>query len=423
MKFKYLFVAAAFFGALVSCTEKPVDPTPDDTPEDSADYGSLYLSQAKDSPIEATLDITDAAVTVMATAYLEKAPKEEVSVEMEVNASLVSAFNTQQSASYEAVPESAYSVKTASVKIKAGSFHAGDAVVEVNPAALEAGKSYVLPFAVKSSSYDKINAEKNVVYYIFNITKQEVEPEPEPEVVFTQVMDFGHKVNGEMFCAGSSFILNDYDRTCNLFLYKRDDQGNYAEDREIGQQWWIDGTPFDCHGFIEPNTITFRLGDTFQEFGFNGVLEDAGSFGWLPGAFIGTAGWNTTAIKWIFQFKNITWLTVQGDALIRYDVQYCDPYDPNHWVIIDPAQCGVMVSESGWSAYEKFFCCGNYIFAINAEGKMTAWPFSDDKVIGEPFEMPETWNYQQVVGCEENHFLCLADDGKLYKAELKLFAE
>jgi len=418
MKLNHLFAILALVGTFSACTTTdPDDPNKDNPQEEQKDYGKLYLSQAKSSPIEATLDKADAAVTVSATAYIEKAAKEDISVEFEVNTTLVESFNSSNQKSCVALPSSAYSMGTASVTIKSGTFHAEDVTVTVDPASLEAQKSYLLPLSIKKSSYEQIDEAQKTVFFVFNITDNT--PPPTPEVVLTEVLDFGHKVNGEIFAERTSFILNDYDRNCNLYLYTRDADRKYSESKEIGQGWIWDGKPFDCLGFISPNTITFRLGDTFQEFGFNGEFE--GDFSWGPGAFIGTTGW--APITWVFQFKELTWLTVQGDALIRYDVQKCDPYEPNHWVIINPEQCGVVVSESGWAGYRNYFCCGNYIFAIDSNNKMFAWPFSDAKEIGERFEMPETWEFQQVIGSEDNHFLCLDQNGKLFEAQLKLFTE
>lgn len=178
------------------------------------------------------------------------------------------------------------------------------------------------------------------------------------------VLSFGAPAKGCIFHGvGSDIVFIDEDRSCNLYVYKADANGMYAQDgSERGQGWIVDGHAFET-ACIEPYTMCFRYGDTYQEFSF---FDDYTAW---QGAIIGPAGWSV--MKNLFAYSNKTLFAVNPDnALCHYQYYKVDSYETTHWLLVYE---GVLVDNTeDWSQY-KLLCLGDNILGVDAAGQMYSW--------------------------------------------------
>ncbi len=372
--------------------------------KDADSYCTVYVAQACNSPVEKTFTREDTSIELPVNIFLggPKTAWEQITAEFELDNSLVSSYNELTGKTYLQIPSEACTVEAASAVIEVGENSSSPVKVTVDPGMLKGNKQYLLPVAMKTCSFEQVADNLSVAYYVITI---EEEIPQDPRVL---VLDFGHKVNGRIACAYSDLLFRDDDDSSNLHLYARDADGNFVYESQIGAGWNVGGL-LDPLIFIPPYTICFRLNDTFQEFSFFDRYT-----GWL-GAMISFAGW--TDMKFIFNYKDITFLAVSGDALNYYDIKRTDDFDANHWVIINEEEghCGTIAS-SGWGSDKFWFCHKNYIVTVDSAGNMYKWPFSDDKVLGEPIFVSEGWgDYEQVISCNDEYILALDARGKLYR--------
>lgn len=415
MKKHLLFAFALAALVLAGCKPEPVpEPEPDDD-----QYGDVYFPQAASNPnaMEVTEEMTD-AVKVQVSLFLGgfKAAKEDITAEVEVNADLVATFNAANEAECIALPAGTYSFDATSVTIKAGSNSSDYAYVTVDIASLEKGKDYILPIQIKSCTYTKIDAEKAVVYYQFNVAPEKVVP-PTPET--DVVLSFGAKAKGCLFQGvGSDIIFIDADRNYNLYVYKAGEDGLYYPGYngvEKGQGWVVDGHAFEtcC---VEPYTMCFRYGDTYQEFSF---FDDYTAW---QGAIIGVAGW--AVLKQLFEYGNKTLFTVQPDnSLTHYQFYNVDSYATTHWVLVYE---GVLVDNTeDWSQY-KLFCCGDKILGVTAAGQMYSWDItaSADNLgvltvtVGEKKTLTDGWDKYDHLFEVEGSIMAVDENGDVHKFDV-----
>lgn len=397
----FLTIAAAL---LVSCN--PHDPVRVDTDVvDPKDYGSVYLAQAAHSPITVDVDLDKVQSTkVTVNAYLggPKAYGEDITVEFEVRNDLVNAYNEEKNENHLSLSAEVISTSNATATIKAGELRSSDVEYTVDLADVTPNKTYLLPIAIKSCSFESVTENQTVCYFVINATA-EIPDDPR-----TLVFDFGKKANGCILTAYSDMIFRDDDDNSDLKVYVRGDDGTYTYNATPGQGWCIGGAYLDPIIFVPPYTLCFRLNDTFQEFSFWDRYQN-----W-QGAFIGQAGW--TPASAIFGFKDIAFLAVFGDALNFYNIARTDNFDENHWVIVSGQGT---LAESGWSGYKKYLCYKDHILTVDNDGIMYSWTLSDTLVLGERVTMEGGWEiYDHIAACEDDHLLCVDASGKVWRVPL-----
>ncbi len=391
---------------MVGCQQK--DPVEDD-PVEEDQLGDVYLIQASTNPN--TFEVTDETtgpVQLPVSLFLSgfKSAKDEISAELEIQADLVSKFNTDFTKECVEVPADAYSIDKTTVSIKSGSNSSDVAYVTIDVAKLAKGTDYVLPVQIKSCTYDKVLAEKSVAYYEINVAP---EPEPEPELTGDLVLALGGQAHGRFFQgAGTDIVFINDDQNSDVMVYSRGVDGKYAYDCTPGQGWHNAGVPFDPVFVIKPYTFVFRLGSSLQEFSFfDRYVNWMGAFIYQYDEYMPWAD-----VQKIFRFKDAAVLTVYEDMLCHHDVYNVDSYDANHWILLREK---VDIASGDWASYPVLFCCGNYIVAVDAEGQMYAWPLSDTFELGEKQILDGGWNkFEHIFAMEEKDLYCVDSKGDVY---------
>ena len=408
-------LALLMFTAIVIAGCK--DPQEDDPVKKN--LGDVYIVQVATNPnamevTDETVDPVQLPVSIFLSGF--ETPDEAISAEIEVKNDLVSKFNEEYSKECIELPADAYSFDKTTVTIPAGSNASDFAYVTVDPTKLEKGKDYVLPVQLKSCTHDNVDAEKSVVYYVFNVVpEKEVPVEPETDVV----LSFGAKAKGCIFQGvGTDIIFIDESRNCNLYVYKLGEDGKYYaayNGVEKGQAWIVDNHAFEtcC---VEPYTMCFRYGDTYQEFSF---WDDYTAWN---GAIIGPAGW--AALKQLFEYDSKTLFTVQPDnSLSHYQFYNVDSYETTHWVLVYE---GVTVDNNiDWSQY-KLFCCGDKILGIDSTGQMYSWDITTSKdnlgvltiTLGEKKTLTDGWNDYDHLFEVEGKIMAVDGEGNVHQMDV-----
>ncbi len=179
MKLKNIFLAMGgalmLCGSFASCSD---DKTYD---FDGIDYQRVYFNNAT-SLTEGAIVKTpvgnfaslDAAKTIKTTAKTTQA----IQVNVAIDNSLVAEYNTAHNTDYLSAPDGVFSLSASSLTINADTTGSREelklAVSEAGISQLEAGKSYLVPVAIQSSSDSNFRPSSNVgsAYYLVSVTEK-----------------------------------------------------------------------------------------------------------------------------------------------------------------------------------------------------------------------------------------------------------
>ncbi len=407
MKHSFAIACLLAAAALTACTDIKIH-----TIDNPDQYSNVYIPQAASNPNtkDVAFDATE-PVKFPINIFLGgmNAAASDITAELEIQPELFTQFNESYAASSVQIPEGSYSMDKTSVTINAGEYKSDIAYVTVDVTKLPKGTEYVLPVTIKTCTVENVKASLSVAYFQIKVQK---ELKPQTEDV---VLRFGEPAHGCIFHgAGTDIVFIDEDRNCNLYVYKADSNGNYAQDGEArGEAWIVDGHAFEtvC---VEPYTMCFRYQDTYQEFSFFGDYVS-----W-QGAIIGPAGW--AEMKRLFLYSNKTLFAVAADNSLRHYQYYEVPeYMTNHWLLVYE---GVMVDNTeDWSQY-KLLCCGDKILGVARDGQMYSWDINCDEpveggaldiTVGEKTALTSGWNKYDHLFEVQGWIMAVDQEGDVHK--------
>lgn len=412
---KLLFAFAVAMLAIVGCEQKPEDDP--NKKEDLSQYGDVYLTQASSNPNEVAIDEETTEVKVPVNIFLSgfKAAPSDITASFEVKNDVAAKFNETNGTACLAMPEGSYSIDKTKVTLKAESNKSDDAIITVDFAKLAKGTDYVLSVSLKECSFEKVDAEKTVAYFVFKVAK-------EKQVIKDKVvLSLGAKCNGTIdHGEGSDILFINADSGCDLFLYTAGEDGMYGEATQVGTGWFTpEGLPFDTMFCLDPGTIIFRDRDFLKEFGIFDHYT-----GFLP-AYIypggGCAEWQK-----VFVYSNKCMFIVSAANELRfYQFYNVDTYDSNHWVLCVDDTPFAIDTENDWSVYKHLFCCGDKLLAVDGTGKMYAWDITADSTdrvmsirLGKQKNMPGEWGkFEKFFECQ-GYIMAVDPEGNVHQIEV-----
>lgn len=364
----------------------------------AAGYSNLYMPQAVNNPIELGISITAADYKVPYGAHLGGSLNagEDIGVTFEVAPSLVATFNQKNKTSYKLMPEGSYSLETPSAVITKGTQSTGALNLVIKTKGFMAPFiTYLLPVKLTGSGKTKINDELNTTYFLF--TGAYAPGEVPREKVISMganagdfIIDFidGNFIrkdpaNGDLllykadqatglfttppktistgwnvmnkiiFFGGNRLIARWKDNGGNINQYYINAEGNFGDQREVGQGWGVllDVVPFKglLLGVYPDGGLT--------QFPLNG----SGDFNYGDIRQIGT-GWG--GLKQIFPYQN-SLIIIENNG------------DLSQLPLSDGGVFGAKKKVgTGWDMYKKVITSGTDLLALDSNGDLWRYKFN-----------------------------------------------
>lgn len=178
-------------------------------------YTSVYMPEAKGNPVVKNLIMTDSSQIITYSAYYAGTgyPSEDMTVNFEVDTSLVKSFNTKNHTNYSPMPVGSYQLESTSATIPKGKVSTQPLSLKIKTlGVLDSAKKYLLPVRIKNAENDSVSANFGITYYLISANYEYVN-------VFMG--------NGGNKPVGKSLIGSDTDRTITFQAeYNGADPGN-----------------------------------------------------------------------------------------------------------------------------------------------------------------------------------------------------
>jgi Domain of unknown function (DUF1735)./F5/8 type C domain. len=186
-------------------------------------YEKVYMPQAVNNPVAATLKIADTPQYIIYSANFggQDYPAADIDVTFSVNNALIDSFNTANGTNYLPLPDNSYELSHLTATIPAGGLSTGPLKIAVKtngPDAMPILRDFLLPISITKAGAN-VNEELRTVFFVVRAQPELADYPPYDRSTMT-IIDFSsEEANGEG--PNNGHAIHAFDNNPNSFWHSQ----------------------------------------------------------------------------------------------------------------------------------------------------------------------------------------------------------